>query len=108
MLRLYRVLVVMVVTFVIMVVSTSGFLSSDLLADFVHVQSLDLCNQVLKSVLGEGARLGEDADLIAEGDECRDRLDAEVLGNCLLGLGVDLCKSDVRMCFRDLFVRRSE
>src|SRR5690606_9790749 len=78
------------------------------LADLVHVQVLHLADEVLERGLRQGARLGEDRDALAVGDEGRDGGDAVAHGEILLVLGVDLREGDVLVLLRGLLIDRGE
>src|SRR3954462_10210270 len=66
----------------------------------VHVELLDLVDQVLQRRLGESAGLREDDDAVADGHDRRDRADVELRGERLLGLGVDLAEGDLGVLLR--------
>src|SRR4051794_27839317 len=66
-----------------------------LLPYLVHVELLDLVDQVLQRRLRKGAGLREDDDAVADGHDRRNGADVELRGQRLLVLGVDLAEGDV-------------
>lgn len=80
----------------------------DLLADLVHVECLDLSDELFELSGGKRAGLVEHEYAFAEGHDRGDG--ADVGGRCdsLLGLGVDLGVNDVGMLLRRGFERRCE
>src|SRR5699024_8978077 len=80
----------------------------DGLADLVHVQTLDLRDQVVERLLRDRTRVAEHRDPLAERHERGDGLDLEHRAELLLGVRVDLREGDLRVLARDLLVDRPE
>src|SRR5699024_1016992 len=78
------------------------------LADLVHVQVLDLADEVLERGLRERAGLREHRDTLAVGDQGGDRGDAVAHRELLLILGVHLREGDVLVGLRGLLEDRGE
>src|SRR5690606_39668137 len=72
-----------------------ALLLGDLRADLVHVERLDLADDLLQRLAGERAGLVEQEDAVAERHQRGDRLDAGGRGQLPLVLGVDLAEHDV-------------
>ena len=80
----------------------------DLFANGVHIETIDLADQVLKGRGRESALLLENANAVAEGHEGGDSGDAKAGGQRLLILGVDLAEHNIGVSLGGLFEDRAE
>ena len=80
----------------------------DLGSHFVHVEFLDLLDEVLERGLRKGSGLGKDAHAVAEGHDRGNRSDSEFAGQGLLIFGVDFAEDDVGMGLRSRLENRRE
>ena len=69
----------------------------DLCAHLIHVEGLDLVDQVFEHGRWHSAGLTVDQHTVAERHDRRNRLDSKDRSQLLFGLGVDLGVNDVRV-----------
>jgi len=76
--------------------------------NFVHVEALDLGEQLFERGGREGAGLVEHHDLLAKDHDRWNGADAKAAGELLLSLGVDLAEDDVRVFLGGFLIVRRE